>query len=218
MSNTITSTVQPTPHVAPGLKLTVIFVLATWLALVFVIGSAKGFTTPTGSPPIPIAIGFAAPLIVFFAALRFSQAFRDFVLVLDNRIILAIQAWRFAGIVFITMYVYSMLPGGFAWPAGLGDMAIGATAPLILAALNRNPRFAASSTFVVWNLLGILDLLVAVGNGTLLALLTPVTASVTMTPMAELPLLLIPVYLVPILIMLHVSSLMQTRRLAESRY
>jgi len=217
MPNTVTSTAQPASYVAPGLKLSIIFVLAVWLALVFVIGAPNGFVTPTGSPPIPIAIGFGAPLIVFFAALISSQAFRDFVFALDNRIMLAVQAWRFAGIAFIAMYVHNVLPGGFAWPAGLGDMAIGITAPLMLATLIRNPRFAASKAFVVWNLLGILDLLIAVGVGTLEAVLAPVTASVTTAPMAELPLLLIPVYFVPILIILHVSSLLQARRLAGAQ-
>ena len=41
------------------------------------------------------------------------------------------------------MYTYGVLPGIFAWPAGLGDMAIGATAPLVLSGLLRRPDFAA---------------------------------------------------------------------------
>ena len=63
-----------------------------------------------------------------------------------------IQAWRFAGLGFIALYAYGVLPGLFAWPAGLGDMAIGVTAPLVIYALRRRPAFAVSSLFWVWNL------------------------------------------------------------------
>src|ERR1700731_1688521 len=53
------------------------------------------------------------------------------------------QAWRWAGFRFQTLYTYGVLPGIFAWPAGLGDMAVGVTAPLVLAALLRRPGFVA---------------------------------------------------------------------------
>ncbi len=52
---------------------------------------------------------------------------------------------------FLTLYSYGVLPGIFAWPAGLGDMAIGVTAPLVLSALLRRPGFAAGKSFVAWN-------------------------------------------------------------------
>jgi hypothetical protein len=69
-----------------------------------------------------------------------------------------IQAWRFAGIAFIALYAQHLLPGYFAWPAGLGDIAIGLSAPLVMRALRRDSAFAASGAFLTWNLLGILDL------------------------------------------------------------
>jgi len=41
----------------------------------------------------------------------------------DLRFITATQAWRFGGFAFLVLDTYRVLP---AWPAGLGDMAIGA--------------------------------------------------------------------------------------------
>ena len=101
--------------------------------------------------------------------------------------------------------------------AGLGDMAVGLTAPWIALALVRRPGFAASRGFVIWNLLGILDLVAAVGIAALLA--TQATGAVreaSVTQMARLPLLLVPAYLVPVFIMLHLSALLQARRLART--
>ena len=110
-----------------------------------------------------------------------------------------------------------MLPGAFAWPAGLGDIAIGVTAPWVARALVRRPGFAISRVFVVWNLLGILDLVVAVSVGGLSsALASGAPGEVTTGPMAQLPLVLIPAYLVPLFVILHLAALFQARRQASS--
>jgi hypothetical protein len=133
----------------------------------------------------------------------------------DLSLVTSIQAWRFAGFGLIGPYVYGVLPGRFAWPTALGDMAIGLTAPWVANALVRRPGFAASRLFVIWNLLGILDLVLAPGNAALLqAQATGAAGEVTVAPMALLPLLLIPAYLVPLFIMLHLSALLQARRVA----
>ena len=70
--------------------------------------------------------------------------------------------------------------------------------------------------FVVWNLLGILDLAVAVTTAALnRSLATGSTGKVTVGPMALLPLVLIPAYLVPLFVMLHLTALFQAQRLAS---
>ena len=119
------------------------------------------------SPPLPIFFGFAIPLAVFFAAYFGWSAFRAFVLGADLRLVAAIQAWRWAGLGFLSLYAQGVLPGLFAFPAGLGDMAIGFTAPWIVLGLIRHPSFAASRRYVIWNIMGIIDLVVAVSMGTL---------------------------------------------------
>jgi hypothetical protein len=218
MSNAVLSRIaRREPPFAPGANNLIAAVLAAWFALVVLLGAHGVFAQPPGTPPLPIFIGFAVPIIIFFALYGFSRTFRAFVLGLDLRLVTAIQAWRFGGLSFIALYTYGVLPGLFAWPAGLGDIAIGLTAPWVMRALERRPEFAASKSFVVWNLLGILDQLIAVGTGTASALLAVGAAGeVTTAPMAGLPLVLIPVFLVPIFIMLHVAALLQARRLAGS--
>lgn len=185
-------------------------VLVLWFALIFILGARGVFPRPPGSVPVPIIIGMLAPIIVFLTAFRLSRSFHDFVMVADLRLMAGIQAWRFAGLGFLALYAQGVLPGFFAWPAGLGDIAIGITAPWVIIALIERPDFKNSFLFVAWNLFGILDLIVAISTGALSSGLAPgVTGAVTTAPMALLPLVLIPAYFVPIFVMLHLAALFQ---------
>ena len=209
---------QSQPTGLRGITLSVSLVLTGWALLVVSLGAAGAFVAPPGTPPIPIAIGFGAPLIAFFAWLRLSPAFRDFVLALDLRFIAGIQAWRWAGLGFLSLYAHNILPGIFALPAGLGDMTVGFAAPWIILSLVRRPDFAASAAFRRWNVLGIVDLLVAVSIGTLSAALsTGAPGEITTAPMATLPLVLISAFLVPLFLMLHTAALMQSQRVIRGR-
>jgi hypothetical protein len=190
--------------------------LALWGLLVTALGVAGAFVGPPGRPPVAIAIGVAAPLMLFFAWLRFSTRFREFVLSLDLRLIAGMQAWRSAGMGFLSLYAYKVLPAVFALPAGLGDMAIGITAPWIMLALVRQPGFAARGAFIRWNVLGILDLVIAVSIGAASTFFTTgAPGEISTAPMATLPLLLVPAFLVPLFLMLHAAALMQSRQLSR---
>jgi len=210
--------VEPQAIDSRSIRLSAASVLAVWLLLVVSSGALGAFVGPPGTPPIPIAIGVGAPLLLFFAWLRLSPSFRHFVLSLDLRLIAGIQAWRWAGLGFLSLYAHSLLPAMFALPAGLGDMAVGFAAPWIVLGLVRRPGFAAGPAFIRWNVLGILDLVVAVSLGALSATLsTGAPGEISTAPMATLPLLLIPAFLVPLFLMLHTAALMQSRQMIRSR-
>jgi len=201
-----------------GIRPAVAIVLTAWLLLVVSLGVAGAFVGPPGAPPLPIAMAVTAPLVLFFVWLRLSPSFREFVLTLDLRLIAGMQAWRWAGLGFLSLYAHKVLPAVFALPAGLGDMAIGVTAPWIVLALIRQPGFAARGAFIRWNVLGILDLLVAISIGTVSAFFTTgAPGEISTAPMATLPLLLIPAFLVPLFLMLHTAALMQSRQLIRNR-
>jgi len=192
--------------------------LALWLGLVFALGLRGAFIGSPGSPPLAIFLGLAIPLAVFFVAYFAWSAFRTFILSADLRLVAAMQGWRWAGLGFLSLYAHGVLPGLFALPAGLGDMAIGLTAPWIVLGLIHRPSFATSRRFVLWNSLGIIDLVVAVSMGTLCSGFIPgLAGNVTTSAMGRLPLVLIPAYLVPLFIMLHFTALSQARRLVHGR-
>ena len=198
------------------MKLAVGIGLAIWFGIVFVLGAAGTFDTPHLALPLHLLIGVVAPVAVFLVLYRAIGSFRAFVLAADLRLVIGMQAWRFAGFGFLALYAYDLLPGLFAWPAGLGDMGIGLTAPWLVLALTSRPEFVASKGFVIWHLLGLLDLVVALttgilGSGSAIGIGGEITTDV----MGQLPLVLIPCYFVPFFIMLHLTALFQARHFAQ---
>jgi hypothetical protein len=119
------------------------------------------------------------------------------------------QVTRVVGGTFVVLLAVGQLPAAFALPAGLGDVAVGAAALFVAAGLRRGRR---EGRAVWFNVLGIVDLVVAVTMGTLSGLgpsrldVTPSTQIV-----GELPLSLIPTTAVPLAIALHIVSLVRLR-------
>jgi hypothetical protein len=112
------------------------------------------------------------------------------------------QTLRVVGVLFLIVMVQGHLPAAFALPAGLGDIAIGVAAPFVARRLARGTGRAAAVRF---NVLGILDLIVAGILGFLLLGLVEVTPSTA--PLTLLPLALIPTAPVPLAVVLHIVSL-----------
>jgi hypothetical protein len=186
--------------------------LAVWLGVVLLVGASGAFVGAPGQPPLPVFAGAVVPLIVFAIAMRASPTFRELLLALDTRLIVAMQAWRYAGFGFLALYANHVLPGLFAWPAGLGDMAIGMVAPWWIVALSKNPDAVATFRFRLWNALGILDFVIAFTTATICAMTITTDVPPTIAPMGQLPLVLIPTFMVPLFVMLHIVALMQSKR------
>lgn len=181
----------------------VIAALSVWFATVLALGGAGEFVNAADAPPIALGLGATLPIAAFLLAYATLPSFRSYALSLDLRLLAAIQGWRWAGLGFLFLNAYGVLPALFAWTAGLGDMAIGATAPWIALALARSSEFAGTRKFVTWNLLGILDLVTALSIGAL--------GGTSTARMTQMPLVLIPCFLVPFFVMLHLTALFQAR-------
>src|SRR6266496_1997401 len=82
-----------------GVTFIVAVVLALWLALVFLLGARGVYVRPPGLLPLPILIGFMAPIIVFLFAFWVSRSFRDFVLAVDIRLTTGTQTYTLARLV-----------------------------------------------------------------------------------------------------------------------
>lgn len=119
------------------------------------------------------------------------------------------QTLRVVGVFFLVVLALGKMPAVFALPAGLGDMAVGISAPFIV----RRLRGGSTRGAVWFNVLGIVDLVVAVSIGflagagpTQLLAVTPSTEAI-----GQLPLALIPTATVPLALGLHVISLLRLR-------
>lgn len=188
--------------------------LALWFALAALAIDAGLMQNTPGQPPLPLVVAAGVPLLIYFVLYRASSAFRNYVLAADLRLITILQSWRVAGVMFLGLYAYDVLPGLFALPAGIGDMAVGVTAPIIALTLLARPGYATSAGFAFWNWLGIFDFIVAFATGTLAAGIVPgLVGEITSAPVTMWPLALIPAYLVPLFATLHITALIKARAL-----
>jgi hypothetical protein len=112
------------------------------------------------------------------------------------------------GAIFRVLLLNGSMPSVFAAPAGSGDVAVGLAAPAVALAFTRGWR---GSTGLVraWNLIGLADLVVAVTTG-FLSSPSPIQSFAFDNPntlITAFPLVMIPVFLVPLAVLLHLASL-----------
>ncbi|MHB1699837.1 MAG: hypothetical protein ACYCSN_06810 [Acidobacteriaceae bacterium] len=188
------------------------FLAALFAAYVGVFGRGSRFSMDV---PIPLGLAATVPVAAFAIWFRLSSKFREYVLSLDIAYLTAAHAWRVGGVVFVVLFLRGVLPPTFALLAGLGDMAVGLTAPYMALAWSRGTL--SSSRLQHWHILGILDLVVAIATGVLssnskIGILTRGSA-ITSAPMGYLPLSLIPTFAVPLLVILHMIAFSELRSL-----
>lgn len=170
-------------------------------------------------PIPPIAYGLLLPLVIFGALLAISDTARRLCDGIPQTFLIAVQTYRLLGGAFLLLMLQGRMPGAFALPAGWGDILIGASAPFIALAYQRDPSHS-RSLVLVWNLLGVLDLVVAVSMGMLTAPghLQRFGFDHPNFAIRQFPFVLIPVFLVPMSLFLHVLSLERIKDLARSRW
>ncbi len=153
------------------------------------------------------------PILVFSFSLAHSKSAVAVLDAIPQDWLIRIQVLRVMGGIFVVLYLDGFLPGEFALPAGLGDVATGLLALPVAYLVARNSSWARSSAYA-WNIFGILDLVSAVILGFLsspgpfqqLALENPNEL------IGQYPLVMIPVFAVPAFVILHILSLRQLAR------
>lgn len=180
------------------------YVVLIWFLLVL-LGSVLGTFAQS---PLVFYLTVGGPIVLYMAGYLLSAVFRRFVrsLVGDPWVITALQTYRVLGISMAIQALRNALPMVFGLPSGFGDLFIGVTALLAAASWSSGTR-AGKAVLVLWNVLGLLDLIIAVSMG-VLALVTQ-SGPVTMAPMRLFPLSLVPGFGVPLAFILHVTGLAQ---------
>ncbi|HEY3306461.1 MAG TPA: hypothetical protein VGL70_23315 [Candidatus Binatia bacterium] len=189
----------------------VVAVLSLWF-LVALGGSLLGIFDSDRRPPIPLGAAAILPVVIFAIGYLKWAEFRQHVRASSLRILTLAQTWRVGAVVFLMLCREGVLPGVFALPAGWGDIAIGATAPLVAWAISTTKNFP-TQVFVLWNVLGLLDLVMAVTLGILASAgpLGILAGEITTRAMGTFPLSMIPTFFVPLLAILHLIALDRVR-------
>ena len=201
-------------RLTPAAKTGLAVGLAAAFAAAAAIGMSGALTTGPGPVFRPVLLAIFIPVTGLVLAYAALPRFRQWVLGLDLRLLTLFQAWRVIGFGFLPLYAYGVLPGLFAWPAGLGDVAIGLAAPFVAARLARDPAYAAGRGYLWFHIAGLLDFVAAAGTAMLASGAFPAIHAglPTSAPMEVWPLFLFPGFGVPLFIALHFAALAQVVR------
>jgi hypothetical protein len=182
-------------------KRVVILVLLGWLC--FAVGLSGWFYNASAQAVAAIVWTFTA--LVLFACWKISLI-RVWALNVDVRWLVLLHVTRlFAGAYFLVLCQHGQLPCGFARPAGWGDIVI---AVLALAVLGATRTQFAKTLLLTWNTLGLIDIIFVV----LSALRFGLNDWQSMHALRELPLSLLPMFLVPLIIASHVLIFVRLAR------
>ncbi|HSB45397.1 MAG TPA: hypothetical protein VLD60_10315 [Nitrospira sp.] len=179
-----------------------------WLVLAFVLGS-NGIFQATPSRAFPaLALGIALLILTGAWLLYRSSALKTVLATVPLPWLVGVQLYRVLGLNFLVLYSLGRLPGEFAIPAGWGDIAVGLAAPVVGYLLYKGYRWSCLAA-LRWNVVGILDFVVAVTTG-FLSSPGPFQALALENPnmlITAFPLVLVPLYAVPLSILLHLAVL-----------
>ncbi len=193
----------------------VLALLAAWGSGVLALAVGEAFADPPGSPPLAILLAISVPLATFALGYRRLATVRDYVAALDLRFLIALHAWRMLGAGFLFLFAYDLLPAVFAIPAGVGDVLAAFGATVLAAALYAGRRVPAR-VVRAWNGFGALDFALAVAAGVLsrAPLHEVFGATVDSRILGELPLVLIPGFVVPLYLITHAIVWLRLRSTA----
>lgn len=158
-------------------------------------------------PPAIPALVLTLTTLVFMAYRRIT-ALRAWVDGIDLRWILALHLTRFVGFYFIWLHHRGLMPEAFAIPVGIGDVVTAALAALIIV-LPLAPE-SRRRAITIWNMIGMMDMIFVLLTAGRLAM----SNAAGMQVMTYLPLSLLPTFLVPLIIALHLVIFV---RLAKDR-
>lgn len=183
-----------------------------WLLLSLVLGSSGVFQANQTTLFPVIALGIAVPIIVGVFLLRHSSSLNSAIESVPLPWLAGVQLYRAFGFIFLALYALGKLPAEFAIPAGVGDVLVGLTAPVVGYLFFKGYRW---SCLVVlgWSVVGIADLVIAVTFG-FLSSPGPFQVHAIDAPnelITAFPLVLVPVFAVPLSILLHLATLKRLR-------
>jgi len=159
-----------------------------------------------------IALGTGLPIVFGLLAIRYSTSLRAVLQAIPMHRLIAVQLYRTLGLMFLIAFGLGLIPGVFAVPAGIGDIAVGLLAPFVAWRAMKDPGRARGAIWA-WSLLGIGDLVLALTMGFLsspgrfqmIALGEPNAA------ISAYPLVMVPIFAVPLSILLHAAVISKLR-------
>ena len=137
-------------------------VLIGWLGVALALGVSGVYQGASDQIPT-IQYGILVPILIGGFLIMRSSSLARVIEAVPQQWFIGVQLYRALGIIFLILYGAGKMPGFFAWPAGIGDVLVGALAPVVAIAYARGPEKNGDLAWG-WNILGLTDLTVAGRN------------------------------------------------------
>jgi hypothetical protein len=201
----IIGTLVPNAFTAAGSRVGAAGIFTLWFAAVVAAASSPLFDPRVGFGTPALGVAVAAPVAAALLLAAYAPRLKAAIRSVPLTALVAVNIFRILGLFFVLLYLTGRLPAPFAPTAGWGDIFIGVTAPAVAwLVARREPGWRGVAW--LWNSLGLLDLVVAVGLGLTSAEGSPLRLFFTgpsTAPMTNLPWILIPGFAVPLLAVIH---------------
>jgi hypothetical protein len=187
------------------LAATVAAALAAWFAVIVACGATGALDAMRGTGPAGMGFAVVVPVAVLSYVGMRAGALRDTLGTVPLGVLIGVHAIRMLGVLFVLLFWSGRLPAPFAPAAGWGDVLVGVTAlPVAYLAVTRAPGWRPA--VIVWNTVGLVDLVDAIALGVASAPGIPFgfgNQGVGSNLVTTLPWILIPCFMVPLLLHLH---------------
>jgi hypothetical protein len=173
--------------------------LLVWFAIALI--ASAWWLRSASAPAIAIMVWSltAMVMLLWWRVPRVRRRFDS----LPLRVLIAFHLCRFVGFYFLLLGREGRLPEAFAFPAGIGDIVVAFMAlALVTSRLGR-----LRGLVLIWNILGLADIIAVVFN----ALRCGLRDWASMAALRELPLALLPTFVVPLILVSHVLIFMRPR-------
>jgi len=169
-----------------------------WLGLSYTMVT-QGFFSSTSNPQVAFFIAVVIPIILGVSAQKFNTSFANIIKNIDTKCFLMLQSSR---VVFgILFFFTASLPIWFQYVGGIGDILAGLSAFIAFKFLTKNQN-KENKAIIKGNIIGILDFIVVLNLGVFIVL---------ENKSPDIIFNLIPLYVVPIYILLHIFSLQKLK-------
>jgi hypothetical protein len=182
------------------------WVLAGWFAVVVALAATRALHYERGLGVSGVGLAVVVPVVALSVMVMRLRALRAGLEHVPLAWLTAVHAVRVLGMSFVLLHTAGRLPAPFGPVAGWGDIAVGVTALPVAWMVSRRAA-GWRPMLVAWNAIGLLDLMAAVALGVMSSPgpLRVIHAEPGSGIMATLPWLLIPGFLVPVLVVVHLA-------------
>lgn len=168
------------------------------------LASFQGWFDPLSLPPrVLLFTTFPYAFLLFGVVLR-SKAYARLMAATSVASLIQLHIFRLIGVFFILLALQDVLPRGFAFVAGTGDVLTAVSSIFVVRAVQSQQKYARKLIFW-WNIFGTVDILFTAIAANVLTKISIDTGAMGVEALAAFPFCIIPAFAPPTILFLHWS-------------